>query len=92
MPSPTSEAIVHALLLRVVEARKQVGMSQETLAKLSGVDLGVISRAENLLRIPAMASILDLIRALDLDPSGLLAEAMRDAKRGMGHGSKGHPR
>ncbi len=79
MPSQTSEATVHALLLRLVEARKNAGISQERLAELSGVDLGVISRGENLLRIPGLASILDLARALDLDPSALLAAATKDA-------------
>ena len=67
MPSRVSEAIVHAVLLRIVEERKSAGMSQERLAELSGIDLGVISRAEHLLRIPAMASILDLAQALELD-------------------------
>lgn len=79
MPSQISEATVHALLLRLVEARKKAGISQERLAELSGVDLGVISRGENLLRIPGLASILDLARALDLDPSALLAAATKDA-------------
>lgn len=79
MPSRTSEATVHALLSRLVEARKNTGVSQERLADLSGVDLGVISRAENLLRIPSMAAILDLAKALELDPCELLASAMKDA-------------
>lgn len=79
MPSPASEAVVHALLLRIVQARKDAGLSQERLAELSGVDLGVVSRGENLLRIPGLASILDLARALNLDPSALLAAAIKDA-------------
>jgi transcriptional regulator with XRE-family HTH domain len=79
MPSKTSEAIVNAVLQRIVDARKEAGVSQERLAELSGVDLGVISRGENLLRIPGLASILDLARALDLDPSALLAAATKDA-------------
>ena len=78
MPSPTSEAIVHAVLRRIFEARKNAEISQERLAEMSGVDLGVISRAEHLLRIPGMPSILDLAIALGLDPSALVADAMRD--------------
>ena len=81
MPSRTSEATVHALLSRLVEARKNAGVSQERLAELSGVDLGVISRAENLLRIPGMAAILDLAKALELDPCELLAGAMADVRK-----------
>ncbi len=78
MPSEKSEAIVSAVLQRIVEARKYSGISQERLAELSGVDLGVISRAENLVRIPGMASILDLTFALDLDPAALLTTATKD--------------
>lgn len=80
MPSSASEAVVHAILTRIVEARKAAGVSQERLAELSGVDLGVISRAENLLRIPGMASILDMAKALDLDFSRLVAEVMKDKR------------
>jgi transcriptional regulator with XRE-family HTH domain len=86
MPSRTSQAIVHALLRRIVEARKDAGVSQERLAELSGVDLGVISRAENLIRIPGLASILDLAGALDLDAPALLAAAVKDSE---GTGARG---
>lgn len=86
MPSRTSEATVHALLLRIVAERKSAGVSQERLAELSGVDLGVISRAENLLRIPGMASILDMAQALKLDLPLLLAAAMQDAGQKSGTG------
>lgn len=81
MPSRTSEAIVQAALLRIVAERKSAGVSQERLAEMSGVDLGIISRAENLLRIPSMAAILDLALALDLDPPALLAAAIKDAQK-----------
>lgn len=80
MPSQTSESIVNAVLLRIAEERKNVGVSQERLAELSGVDLGVISRAEHLLRIPAMASILDMAKALDLDLPTLLGAATEDVE------------
>lgn len=84
MPSHSSEAIVHALLLRIVEARKKAGLSQERLAELSKVDLGVISRAEHLHRIPGMASILDMAVALDFDLPALLGSAIEDADRESG--------
>lgn len=88
MPSKTSEAIVNAVLLRIAEERKNAGMSQELLAELSGVDLGVISRAENLIRFPGMASVLDLAKALDLDFPELLREVIKDA--GGSSGSRSH--
>ena len=61
-----------------------MGMSQERLAEITGVDLGVISRAEHLLRIPGMASILDMTQALDLDLPRLLAESIKDAAKQKG--------
>ena len=81
MPSARSTAIVHALLNRIFEARKKSGMSQEALAELSGVDLGVISRAERLQRIPGMAAILDLALALQIDVPTAIKAAVRDAGR-----------
>lgn len=81
MPSRPSEAVVRAVLSRLVEARKTAGMSQERLAEISGIDLGVISRAENQVRIPGMASILDMAQALKLDPAKLLADAMQDTRK-----------
>ena len=84
MPSNTSEAIVEAVLLRIVDERKSSGMSQERLAELSGVDLGVISRAEHLHRIPGMASILDMAKALDLDLPTLLGSAIKNVELNSG--------
>lgn len=81
MPSARSTAIVHALIGRIVAARKTAGMSQETLAEMSGVDLGVISRAERLQRIPGMASILDLALALQLDVPATIKAAIRQVDR-----------
>lgn len=81
MPSLRSTAIVHALLARIVAERKKTGMSQEDLAELSGIDLGVISRAERLQRIPGMAAILDLALALKLDVSKEIKSAIRDLKQ-----------
>jgi transcriptional regulator with XRE-family HTH domain len=90
MPSALSKATVRALLGRMVAARKRAGMSQERLAELSGVNLAVISRAENLKRIPGLASLLDMASALDLDASALMADAMRDAADDSGTDAGGH--
>lgn len=78
MPSAVSKATVHALLRRIEAARKEAGVSQERLAELSGINLGVISRAGNLKRIPGLASILDMGHALKLDVPALLGDVMRD--------------
>jgi transcriptional regulator with XRE-family HTH domain len=73
----------------MVDARKRAGLSQERLAALSGVNLAVISRAENLKRIPGLASLLDMASALNLDASALLADAMRDAADDSGKATGG---
>jgi transcriptional regulator with XRE-family HTH domain len=73
----------------MVDARKRAGWSQEKLAERSGVNLGVISRAERMERIPGLASILDLAHALKLDVPALLGDAMRDAADGSGVASDG---
>ena len=73
----------------MVDARKRAGLSQERLAELSGVNLAVISRAENLKRIPGLASLLDMASALNLDASAVLADAMRDAADDSGKATGG---
>jgi transcriptional regulator with XRE-family HTH domain len=74
----------------MVDARKRAGLSQERLAELSGVNLGVISRAENLKRIPGLASILDMGSALKLDVPALLGDAMREAAEDSSSGTGGN--
>lgn len=79
MASNQSESVVSKVLLKICEVRLARGLSQERLAELSGIDLGVISRAERLQRIPGMAAIMDLAIALDLDFAGLVREAADSA-------------
>jgi transcriptional regulator with XRE-family HTH domain len=81
LPSDTANAVVSALIRGISEARLAAGVSQERLAELSGVDLGVISRAERLQRIPGMASILDLAIALQLDFPTLVQKAIIDGQK-----------
>lgn len=90
MPSAANKATVHALLRRIEAARKAAGVSQEQLAALSGINLGVISRAANQKRIPGLASILDMGQALKLDMPALLRDAMRDVSGASGTDAGGH--
>lgn len=80
MASKNSERIVTTVLNRIREERLAQGISQERLAELSGIDLGVISRAERILRIPAMAAIRDMACALGLDFGGVVLEAEASQK------------
>lgn len=75
MPSVDSQLVVSAILQQLKEARLARGYSQETLAGLSGVDLGVISRAERELRVPGLASLLDISTALELNFAKVVREA-----------------
>lgn len=68
-------------MTRLGEARRAAGLTLEQVADRSGVDLGVISRAERGQRIPALASILDLARALGVDLPEMLASVLTPPKR-----------
>ncbi|MFD0892458.1 helix-turn-helix transcriptional regulator [Luteolibacter ambystomatis] len=75
MPSAESEAYVRRLIDLLRHARTEAGLSQQKLAALSGVDLGVISRAERHERIPGLAALRDLAIALQLDWGQLCSQA-----------------
>lgn len=77
MPSEESEASVRRLIDLLRKARLAAGLSQERLAEMSGIDLGVISRAERHERIPGMAALRDLAIALGLSWGALCTEAER---------------
>jgi ribosome-binding protein aMBF1 (putative translation factor) len=70
-----SEEVVAAVLQMLADARRKKGLTQENLSELSGVDHGVISRAERGLRTPSMAAIRDLAVALDFDFGKLVRKA-----------------
>lgn len=66
-------------MAKLAEARRTAGLTMEQLSDLSGVDIGVISRAERCLRIPSLASLLDLAKALHLDLPETLAGVLPPA-------------
>jgi transcriptional regulator with XRE-family HTH domain len=70
-----SDEVVAAVLMILAEARREREVTLERLSELSGVDHGVISRAERGLRIPGMASIRDLAVALGFDFAELVTTA-----------------
>jgi transcriptional regulator with XRE-family HTH domain len=76
-----SDKVVAAVLLMLAEARREREITLEQLAKLSGVDHGIISRAERLQRIPGMASIRDLAVALGFDFAELVTTAEAKARK-----------
>jgi transcriptional regulator with XRE-family HTH domain len=83
-----SDEVVAAVLRMLAEARREREITLEQLAELSGVDHGIISRAERLQRIPGMAYIRDLAVSLDLNFADLVrraeeavGKARRDKKR-----------
>lgn len=85
MPSDASESAVKALVIRLGEVRRAAGLTLEQVAERSGVDLGVISRSERGQRIPALASLLDLSKALRVDFPELLAEVLPPDFRNSGN-------
>jgi len=55
------------VLNNLKKIRWEKNISQNTLAKLSGVDKGTISRVENGLEIPSQITILKLSRGLKME-------------------------
>lgn len=78
MPSEESIAFVSRLIDWMKEERLARRMTQTKLSQLSGVDLGVISRAESHERVPGMAALRDLAVALDLDWGKLVGAVDKD--------------
>ncbi|MEO5715988.1 MAG: helix-turn-helix transcriptional regulator [Luteolibacter sp.] len=70
-----SDKVVAAVLQMLADTRREKSMTLEQLAELSGVDHGVISRAERQQRIPSMSSIRDLAVSLDLNFADLVRKA-----------------
>lgn len=70
-----SERVVATVLRMLANARQEQEITLERLSEMSGVDHGVISRAERGLRTPGMAPIRDLAVALGFDFAELVKTA-----------------
>lgn len=79
-----SDEVVATVLQILAEARRKQGLTQENLAELSGVDHGVISRAERGLRTPSMAAIRDLAVSLGFDFARLVRTAENRVRKNRG--------
>ena len=55
------------LIRQVVEARKELGMTQKNLAETVGISQQEISRFENERHIPKLSSFIKIIEALGLE-------------------------
>ncbi|MBK1883330.1 helix-turn-helix transcriptional regulator [Luteolibacter pohnpeiensis] len=62
---------------RLREARRVQGLTLRELSGMSGIDAGMISRAERGERWPSLAALLDLSKALDVKVSEILAAEKR---------------
>lgn len=76
-----SDKVVAAVLRMLADARRDQGITLEQLAERSGVDHGIISRAERLQRIPGMASIRDLAVSLGFDFAELVRRAEHEVSK-----------
>lgn len=76
-----SEKVVGAVLQMLADTRRDKGITLEQLTELSGIDHGIISRAERLQRIPSMSYIRDLAVSLDLDFSDLVKKAENKVRK-----------
>ena len=72
MPEPISDA-ARTLGSRVRENRQRLGISQETLAELSGVHWTFVGQVERGTRNLSLHNIIKLAAGLDIDPAILVA-------------------
>jgi transcriptional regulator with XRE-family HTH domain len=72
MPEPTSEA-TRIFGQRVRENRLRLGISQETLAELSGVHWTFVGQVERGTRNLSLHNVIKIAAGLDVDPAILVA-------------------
>lgn len=63
----SEERIEYELIRRVVQARKQSGLTQKSLADIIGVTQQEISRFENEKHIPKLSSFIRIIEAIGFE-------------------------
>ncbi|MCU1508357.1 MAG: family transcriptional regulator [Glaciihabitans sp.] len=78
MPEPTSDA-TRIFGSRVRENRQRLGISQETLAELSGVHWTFVGQVERGTRNLSLHNIIKIAAGLDIDPSVLVEGIGGDA-------------
>lgn len=66
------------LAVRLKEARKSLGLSLDSLSKLSGVSNSMISQIERAETNPTVVTILRLTNALNVDFAGLIEDEISD--------------
>jgi len=77
MATEESLALVRRVVDRLRQARRDQGLTLRELSSMSGIDAGMISRAERGERWPSLAALLDLSKALDVKISKVLGEVDR---------------
>lgn len=68
---------------RITEARKRLGLTQETLAKKISVSKGAIANYENGVSVPKTEIMYRLFEALDVDANFLYQDDMATPPRGV---------
>ena len=66
--------------LRLLQLRKQRGMTLDAMASLSGVSRSMLSQIERSQANPTLATVWSLARALDIDLSELIGVTQREAR------------
>ncbi len=80
MASDKSLAITMGIMDRLRRERQIQGLTLRELSARSGIDAGMISRAERNERWPSLSALLDLARAMELDFADMIREAESDKK------------
>ncbi|THH35358.1 XRE family transcriptional regulator [Aliishimia ponticola] len=69
-----ADAILNRLPARLKDARREMGLSLDAVAKLSGVSRSMVSQIERGESSPTISTLWNLTRALQVDFAGLLDE------------------
>ncbi|WP_107496995.1 XRE family transcriptional regulator [Thalassobius sp. I31.1] len=76
----TESDILNLLPLRLKEARRKQGLSLDAVARLSGVSRSMVSQIERGESSPTIATLWNLVSALQIDFAGLLEDGEEDGR------------
>lgn len=74
MRQTTVHELVKTLARHIKEQRKEMGLSQETLAERAGLSSNFIARIEIADKTPSLSTVVRLANALGVPVAGLLSE------------------
>lgn len=81
MREKLSEKIVASVIKKLLEKRKEKGLSHESVAEIAGVHRSTISLIETRKREPTLLTLLKISNALECDLGQLISSANTENKK-----------